>query len=627
MAAGRVAAALVAVILSASHAAAAPRNVLLLLTDDQAWDTLGLIDPRLSTPNLDRLFTDGTWFEQATVSTSVCPASRLSILTGLYFPAHRFTFGQARPEVSLLRMSYPALLRQRGYHSVFIGKNGLLLNDDRNAILFDEWTEHPREYPTGDGGHLTDVIAGQAADFIRRRAGAGPWSLVVWFHAPHADDDVGDVEPFLPPQRHESFYDGVDFPERDGATGWPARPGFFERTMNRKQGRQWWSGDYQRNMRRYHAMIRGLDDAVGELRDALQTTGQADDTLIVFLSDNGLYRGERGFGGKWLGHEASVRVPMAIVDPARPAGIRVDELVTNVDVAPTILQRLGVRVPRWMQGRSLAPFLAGREVPDWREETFLEHSWTAAGGPRIPRTRGLRTRRYKYLEYPGRRYRELYDLASDPGELVNLAGEPGFATDEARLRDLARSLERDYGDALFADGFEAGNARRWPLRLNAKRRRTVVRQGEALHPWMLAPSLDDRRRVWVGRELPPRGAVDVGFRLSAAEAAPALATAIAVFEGPGETVRLSLAGAGTQLVLQGAGPRALRADLPPGWVDVRVSWRAARGRYTLSIDGRDAGRLPTDQSHLQTMLFGLPEGGGSGSGRVGLDEFLILARE
>jgi arylsulfatase A-like enzyme len=614
--------------------AAEPRNVVVIFTDDQAWDTIGHVNPLVSTPNLDELIADGTWFANAAVSTSVCPASRVSLITGLHYPAHRFTFSEPRPDFSILRMSYPAVLRANGYYSGFIGKNGMRLDTARADLLFDEWKFHTREYFNRRGVHLTDRLGSAAKRFIRAREGAGPWSLLLWLHAPHANDDaVGDEEFYEPPTRYEKLYDDVVFPPRPGSEEWPERPDLFEDTLNREQAGVWQPDRYQRNMRRYHAMVRGIDDAVGQVRRALRATGQADNTLIVFLSDNGLYRGERGFGGKWLGHEASVRVPMIVFDPAREGGGTVEALTSNVDVAPTVLERLGFEVPAWMQGSSLAPWLDGGQAENWRDDLFIEHSWSGSfdpDGPRLlPRTRGVRTEQFKYLEYPESGYRELYDLTADPDELVNLAGEPTHATSEVALRRLARQRARDYAAAVFADGFETGDATRWSSQRGLRPDGSVARRGLQPHPWALTPSLREMRPAFAGLTLPPRGKVSVSFLFSARTAATSGPTQVGSLAKGSDEVALLLdvREDGSWLILRGGEGGSASLRLTDDWTPVEILWDGARGAYTLASGGEVQGEFATSQRAVRKLRFGLPAGGGGGSGRVGFDEFVVLTAE
>ncbi len=434
------------------------------MTDDQAWDAVGLLDPLVDTPNLDLLAASGARFENAFVSTSICPASRASILTGLYFPAHGYTFDQPPLTTADLAVTWPALLRASGYRVALIGKNGLGLDDPALDQLFDEWETYPREYFLDDGGrevHLTDLLAEKASGFVARQDADQPFALIVWFHAPHAVGGFA-AEPFVPPRRYESLYDGIVFPRRPGSSPeqWFDRPGFFDRGLNRQRRDLWWSdGRYQHNSRRYHAMVRGVDDAVGAVMSSLAKHGLAGDTVMIFTSDNGFYRGERLFGGKWLGHDPSSRVPLYVrLAPSKPRVF--DELVVNVDLAPTILELAGEAAPSAMQGRSLVPLMVDEEA-SWREDLFLEHSYSPAGMPGIPRFFGVRSELWKYLYFPDHGYEELFDLRSDPAELRDLAGDPDFEEVRRELRRRAEELRFELGGDIFQDGFEAGDTSSW----------------------------------------------------------------------------------------------------------------------------------------------------------------------
>ncbi len=181
--------------------------------------------------------------------------------------------------------------------------------------------------------------------------------------------------------------------------------------------------------------------------------------MILYLSDNGFFRGERLFGGKWLGHDVSARVPFLIADPGREPRA-VDQLVVNVDIAPTVLDLAGLPIPDAMQGRSLVPLLEGAPT-SWREDFFLEHSYVPTDRPEIPRFLGLRSTRWKYLGYLDHDYEQLYDLDLDPNELDNLAGDPSHTEVIEALRARTEELHALYAGRLFADGFESGDTGAW----------------------------------------------------------------------------------------------------------------------------------------------------------------------
>jgi arylsulfatase A-like enzyme len=157
--------------------------------------------------------------------------------------------------------------------------------------------------------------------------------------------------------------------------------------------------------------------------------------VIVLIGDNGYFLGERGYAGKWTMHDRSIRVPLIISDPRRKAekrGELIDAFALNVDIAPTLLELAGVKVPAAMQGQSLCALLDDASTT-WRDEVFSEHLWESK---RIPRTEGLRTRDWKYIRYPDHpEYEELYDLQSDPREEHNLARDEQYTRHLVKLRE------------------------------------------------------------------------------------------------------------------------------------------------------------------------------------------------
>ena len=175
----------------------------------------------------------------------------------------------------------------------------------------------------------------------------------------------------------------------------------------------------------YYRLIKGIDDTVGAVRRELEKRGLAENTVILFCSDNGFFLGDHGLAGKWFGYEGSVRIPMLLFDPRiSPAqqGRRSSQIALNIDIAPTLLQLAGVDVPASMQGSDLSPLFLSDADP-WREDFFYEHHFKHPG---IPRSEGLVSREYKYLHYIDEQpvYEELFDLRNDPHEQHNLVHDP-----------------------------------------------------------------------------------------------------------------------------------------------------------------------------------------------------------
>jgi arylsulfatase A-like enzyme len=421
---------------TAPQADTSPRpNIIVLVADDQRADMIGLDHPILQTPHLDRLVREGVRFPNAFVTTSICAVSRASLLSGQYARRHGIHDFATRFSEAALAETYPALMRAGGYFTGFIGKFGV--GDRMPDDLFDVWHGFGGQgsYFAQDAGgnpiHLTRLMGQQAAGFLAEAAQQDkPFLLSVSFKAPH----VEGLNDFTPDPAFDTLYAGAAIPppavdDYDGLEPYALFGGNAG-----EEGRARWqvrfSSDslYQENTRRYYRLISGIDEAVGAILAALESRGQADNTVILYTSDNGFYLGEHGLAGKWYGHEESIRVPMILYDPRLPRAQRGEvreEVALNIDVAPTVLSLAGLPAPERMQGQNLGRLLQGDDA-GWRTEFFYEHLFDYDG--RIPRSEGVVGRRYKYLRYidqepPGE---VLYDLQSDPHEAGSRAGDPAL---------------------------------------------------------------------------------------------------------------------------------------------------------------------------------------------------------
>lgn len=432
-----------------SPAAASRPNLIFLLTDDHRQDALGAYGNALiHTPQLDRMAAEGVTFNRAFVTTAICMTSRASILAGQYAARHgiwRFDTGFTPGQ---LAQTYPGMLKAAGYRTGFIGKWGV---GSPPTNFFDFNTGFPGQGSyllkvNGADRHLDSVLGDQALEFLAGAKRDQPFCLSVSFKAPHVDDSANTAHsrPFPHDPALEHLYQNITIPvpALNAPQYFEQLPVFLQNSEARARWaiRFWSPARYQDSVKSYYRLISGVDVVVGRIREKLQELGADRDTVIVFTSDHGFYLGEYGLAGKWFPHELSLRVPLIVFDPRLPPerrGRRRDELVLNLDIAPTLLDAAGVTPPATMQGRSLLPLVRG-ESPGWRTEFFYEHLFDHPG---LPKSEAVRTERWKYMRFVETQpvYEALYDLERDPGETSNLADTP---ENHALLDDLRARHER-----------------------------------------------------------------------------------------------------------------------------------------------------------------------------------------
>jgi arylsulfatase A-like enzyme len=462
---------------STKKAAAGAPNILFIMTDDQAQKALGIYGNEiLKTPNMDRVGNEGMRFDEAFVTNSVCAPSRASYLTGLYSHTHGVTSNGEEPgwyEQMGLRpdqVTYPMLLREAGYHTAVVGKwhiKSMPTGFDHWAILRGQGSYFDPQFivngaPVQFRGHTDDVIGDQALAYLRQRPEEQPFCLCFQFKAPH-----GPWEP--DPRFYEAFKD-VEIPlpvsfedgPPDGAplalsktTMTIAGMGDFYHKAERRPPQvdkdlppaERTRANLQAMVRNYYRVLLGVDENVGRVLDFLDDNGLADNTIVVFTSDNGFFLGEFGFYDKRLMYEPSIRVPMLLRWPGhiRAGQVDVAHMVLNIDVAPTLLDLAGAAVPEWMHGRSWKPLLEGKDAR-WREDFLYE--WFEYPAVHCARKhRGVRTTRWKLIhfwEQPDEW--ALYDLQEDPDELVNLIDQPGHARRIVELKARLQALRAETGD-------------------------------------------------------------------------------------------------------------------------------------------------------------------------------------
>ncbi|MBD3415286.1 MAG: sulfatase-like hydrolase/transferase [Candidatus Aminicenantes bacterium] len=415
-------------------------SIIFLLTDDQRSDALSCAgNPLIQTPNMDWLAQNGIRFENAFVTTPICAASRASLLTGLYERKHGYTFTRPPIRKEYCDLSYPVLLRRGGYRTGFVGKFGIKVPEG----VEDEWFDYfrPSAYPyfkdiDGKKKHLTDINMDRALDFIRETSPEQHFCLSLSTWAPHAHDS--EKQQYFWPSACDDLYRDVVIPTPvlGESSFFESLPEFMKQSMNRD--RWFWRFDtpkkHQEMVKGYYRMISGVDMALGRLLNELKRLDRHRDTIIILMSDNGYFLGERGFAGKWTMYDLSIRVPLIIYDPrmAKTRRGTIDSrLVLNVDIAPTILNLAGLSIPQKIQGESLVPNLNGSLVNS-RKEILTEHLWDH---PEIPQTEAVRTQQWKYIRYPQHpEFEELYDLQNDSIEKNNLVLDKRYSEIRAKLR-------------------------------------------------------------------------------------------------------------------------------------------------------------------------------------------------
>ncbi|PRX53795.1 sulfatase [Flagellimonas meridianipacifica] len=434
-------------------------NIIFLLTDDQRWDALSYAgNTTLKTPHLDTLATNGVYFENAYVTTSICAVSRASILTGQYARRHNIWGFAKNFSEEQLQNTYPLLLKKAGYQTGFIGKYGV--GNKLPKGHFDYWRGFPGQgtYQAvdekGDSLHLTQKMGNQALEFIDMAASkTQPFCLSVSFKAPHVDESNG-YGYFHFDEKYQNLYvkDTVEVPvtsSPDFQNHFPER--FVQNNVatNRWKQRFATPREQQESIKAYYRLIHGVDVTVGRILEKLKEKGQDKNTIIVYTSDNGFYLGEYGFAGKWYGSDPAIRIPMIIYDsrPNAKKGKKLSQKVLNIDVAPTILSLAGIKPPNSMQGKDLTQLIENPQM-EWRDAFFYEHLWQSSDAYYIPSTEGVVRGEKKYMKYFMNRdttdivFEELYDLERDSLEIKNLIGNPEANSLEKEMKNTYSILKK-----------------------------------------------------------------------------------------------------------------------------------------------------------------------------------------
>ena len=487
-------------------------NIVFIMSDDHAWQAISAYGrpdgSRVNaTPSIDRLAREGVRFDQFHVENAICGPSRAAFLTGCFSARHGFQTNQQTFDGS--QPAWPSILQTAGYRTGMFGKWHL----GSDPVGFDEYSvligqgpyyNPPMKTPEGrvrHRGYTTDIITEQGVDALRRFAEASardgrPFAVCIQHKAPHRRWD--------PHPRHFRLFDGVEVSEPDTLlddyagrspastlqtmtiaehlderdlklrpppeldetqlTAWNAYYQPINQAYRAAVESGELSGDdlvrakYQRYVKDYLSCIAAVDEGVGQVLDEIDRLGIADDTIVIYTSDQGWYLGEHGWYDKRWMYEESFRTPFIIRWPERLEGGRTTDLMAqNIDFAPTVIELAGGEVPARMHGTSFAEWLAtgARKTPeDWRDAVYYRY-YESDGPHTVPKHDGIKTDRWKLIHYPevdpdgdgpaGPGCWEMFDLQQDPDELKSLADEPAHAATRASLEARLQTLRDRYG--------------------------------------------------------------------------------------------------------------------------------------------------------------------------------------
>ncbi len=458
------------------------RNVIYVLTDDQRYDELGILNPILNTPNMDKLANGGVHFKNAFVTTALCSPSRASILTGQYMHNHGVVDNNKAPREGT--EFFPQYLQQAGYQTGFIGKwhmgeaegHG---TSDGPQPGFDYWLSfpgqgvyYPKTLPNGkpytfningkrvpQKGYITDELTDYSIGWLDSVKKDEPFFLYLSHKAVHSN--------FAPAKRHENQYDAVKIPEPASQADTPennkGKPMWVQNQRNSWHGVDFLyhsSLDVKEYKKQYHRAISAVDDSLGRILQWLEENDLTESTTVVLMGDNGFMFGEHGLIDKRNAYEESMRVPLLAYAPGYlEAGTVVDKMVANIDIAPTFLEMAGVEKPSHFDGDSFLSIAKGQTDPDWRTDFLYEYYWEF-NYPSTPTTFALRADKFKYIQYHGIwDTEELYDIENDPNEMVNLIDDPKHIETLVNMRaELFKKLQNNQGQHTvpYTEKFSSG---------------------------------------------------------------------------------------------------------------------------------------------------------------------------
>ncbi|HKF48975.1 MAG TPA: sulfatase [Terracidiphilus sp.] len=436
-------------------------NIVCIVGEGLRWDELSSTGNKLiQTPNMDRIGKEGCTFRNAFVVNALCLPSRATMLTGMY--SH--TTGAVSNVAGKIPARFPLvsdLLQKAGYETAFLGKSHV-----EGALMEHNWdyyfgfvgqadyyrpkiTEGIRgKYGPAklyEGEYVDTLLTRKVVEWLKQPR-TGPFCMFLWFYAPHA--------PFYRPKDMVNDLNGVPIPEPksfdENLKDYPGKPRAVADADNKIGYSEVFSDDprsLEELVKDHYVGVEDNDRNVGAVWQELERQNIANDTAVLLSSDHGFFLGEHHFYDKRLMYEPSIRVPMMLRYPGHvKAGTKDDEMVLNLDMAPTLLDIAGVPVPSEMQGRSMLPLAEGKPNVPWREDWLYEY-YEYPGFENVRPCRGIRTDRYKLIQFFVEPQEfELYDLKTDPDEVNNLYGKAGYEELTAHLKERLAALRAETSD-------------------------------------------------------------------------------------------------------------------------------------------------------------------------------------
>ncbi len=437
-----------------------PRNVVFILSDDHRYDAMSFMGHQFAeTPHMDAMAQNGVHMKNAFVTTSLCSPSRASILTGLYTFRHRvIDNNRLVPEGTQF---FPQYLQKAGYKTGYIGKWHMGGHNDNARPGFDYWVSFKGQghyLPPGPNytinvngervkqdGYITTLLTKYAVDFLEQQEGSEePFFLYLSHKAVHAN--------FTPEEKYKQKFADKPFNRPASETE------LTENKLNRPrwlldQRNSWHGVDFpyhselniEQYYKRYCESLCSVDDSVGAVMDQLKKMGIHDETLVIYMGDNGFMFGEHGLIDKRVAYETSIRVPMLVQCPELfKGGSTVDKMVANIDIAPTVMEAMGLEKPPHMDGDSFISLTKGEDVP-WREYFLYAYYWEK-NFPQSPTVFSLRSDKYKYTTYYGLwDTDEFFDIEADPMEQNNLIRSKAYQAKSKEMEAKLYSMMEELG--------------------------------------------------------------------------------------------------------------------------------------------------------------------------------------